>query len=197
MKNINKTCIKRKKGKLLRAVCIAVLACFLMSGLFGCAYFRSLRLPQLQEFEQQIRKEYPHTSVSCQYEYGAGVMITVKGSDFDDERAYAILGLLQPIVCDEDFILELFTFFEKESNGDPNWKLGRRPDIQLRLDVDGISRYQFWTSATKENYNSGKDPDSYTWDGYTTWFGTEFVAGSPREISSDEVEQFLKRYSQK
>lgn len=180
MRYVQGAYFRDKKEKLFRAACAALLVCLLTAGLFGCTLFRSLRLPQLQEFEQHVRKEYPHTSVSCEYEYGAGVMIRVEGSDFDDEDAYTILGYLQPIVRDERFISDLFTLFEKESNGDPNWKLGYRPDIQLCLNVEGMDCYHFFTHATKEGYNSGKDPASYTWDGYTTWFGTKFVNQVPQ-----------------
>lgn len=185
----------KKRAKITVALVIA-LACLLTASLSGCAAFRPLRLPQLREFEQNVRKAYPHTSVSCQYQYNAGVMITVSRSEFDDECAYTILGYLQPIVRDEDFIQDLFELFEKESHGDPNWKLGMRPHIQLRLSVKEISRYMFTARATEELYNSGRDPDSYTWDGYTTWYGTEIMDERRREIAPEEIQEGVKQYSQ-
>lgn len=138
---------------------------------------------------------YPRTSVSCRYNYEASVHITVTGSVFDDESAFTILGRLRAVVSDEAFIQDLFELFEKESHGDPNWKNGRRPEIWLYLSVDGKDRYQFTAGANKEVYNSGRPPDSYTWDGYATWYGTEIVDGSLREITSDEINEEIKKYS--
>ncbi len=178
-----------------KASCIALGALVLVAILAGCTLYRPLRLSQLQEFAQSVYGKYPHHTVSCKYEYGAGVSIEVDGSDMDEECAYTILGCLQPLVCDEDFIQDLFALFEKESNGDPNWKNGRRPEIRLYLNADENSRYQFSTRATKEGYNSGYDPDSYTWDGYTTWYGSEFADQKPREISPEEIEEAVERYS--
>lgn len=138
---------------------------------------------------------YPQTSVSCRYEYGAGVHITVTGRAFDDECAFTILGRLREVVSDEAFIQDLFELFEKESHGDPNWKNGERPGIWLYFEVKGKDQYQFMAMANKEIYNSGRSPDSYTWDGYTTWYGTEIVNGSIREISSEEIQEEIKKYS--
>lgn len=184
-----------KKGKNHRFVC-ATIMCLLCVFIFSsCTLYRPLNLPQLQSFSQSVHKKYPLAQVSCKYEYGAGVSITVSKLKFDEETAYSILSYLQPIVCDEDFIQALFELFEEQSHGDPNWKNGRRPEIRLYLDVWGNSRYQFVTRATKEGYNSGYDPDSYTWDGYTTWYGTEYVDHVPREITPEEIEEAIERYS--
>ncbi len=37
--------------------------------------------------------------------------------------------------------------------------------------------------------------ESYAWDGYTTWYGTEFTDQKPREISPEEIEEAVERYS--
>lgn len=113
----------------------------------------------------------------------------------DEEFAYTVLGILQPIVRDEAFIQDLFALFEEEASGDHNWELGRRPEIRLYLDARGYSQYQFVTRATKEGYNSGYDPDSYTWDGYATWYGTKFVDHVPHEITPEEIEKAIAAYS--
>lgn len=185
---------RKKAGTVSRAACVVLLMCFLAASLSGCTLYHPLRLPQLREFEQNVRREYPLSAVSCKYEYGTGVSITVSGMSFEEECAYTILGYLQPIVCDEDFIQDLFELFEKESHGDHNWKLGMRPDIRLHLAAGTNDRYQFTARATKELYNSGRDPDSYTWDGYATWYGTEFVGSLPREITPKEIGEAVKRY---
>lgn len=185
---------KRYKKKVYRCFCILLLALSLAVSLCGCIWYQPLWLPQLQEFGKSVRNEYPHTSVSCRYDYGAGVNITVTGPDFDDESAFTILGRLRAAVSDEDFIQDLFELFEKESHGDPNWKNGRRPEIWLHLASDDKDRYQFTARANKEAYNSGRSPDSYTWDGYTTWYGVEFVNGMLREIGSEEIEEAIKGY---
>lgn len=176
------------------ALCLALL--FLAATLSGCIWYGPLRMYQLQVFERQVYGRYPLSYVSCKYDYGAGVSITVNRLGFDEETAYTILGYLQPIVSNEEFIQELFDLFEEAGHGDPNWDNGMRPDIRLYLDVWGNSRYQFVTRATKEGYNSGYDPNSYTWDGYTTWYGTEFVDHVPREITSGEIEEALEKYVQ-
>ena len=59
----------------------------------------------------------------------------------------------------------------------------------------GGSVYQFSARATKEGYNSGYDPDSYTWDGYATWYGTKFVDHVPYEITPEEIEKAIAAYS--
>ena len=159
------------------------------------AALRRPRPPQLQEFQESVRKEYPRADVSCRYEYGAGVSIRASNTVVDEEFAYTVLGILQPIVRDEAFIQDLFALFEEEASGDHNWELGRRPDIQLRIEVGGSSVYQFSARATKEGYNSGYDPDSYTWDGYTTWYGTKFVDHVPYEITPEEIEKAIAAYS--
>lgn len=176
-------------------LCILILALLLAVNLCGCLWYHPLRLQQLREFEKNIRKEYPHTRVSSGYDYGAGVNITVTGPNFDDESAFTILSRLRAVASDEAFIQDLFELFEKESHGDPNWKNGERPEIWLHLATDGKDRYQFNARANKEVYNSGRSPDSYTWDGYTTWHGTEIVNGSIREISSEEIQEGIKKYS--
>ena len=88
------------------------------------------RPPQLQEFQESVRKEYPRADVSCHYEYGAGVFIRASNTVVDEEFAYTVLGILQPIVRDEAFIQDLFALFEEEASGDHNWELGWRPDIR-------------------------------------------------------------------
>lgn len=160
----------------------------------GCTLYRPLELSQLKDFKESVLRAYPLSQISCKYEYGAGVSITVNKFTFDEETTYSILSCLQPIVCDESFIQDLFDLFEKESHDDPNWKNGRRPEIRLYMNVWGNSRYQFVTRATKEGYNSGYNPDSYTWDGYTTWYGTEFVNHVPREITPEEIEEAIEKY---
>lgn len=190
--------IYRSKGKpqiAFRIFCIGLTIFFLAVNLGGCTWYRPLRLPQLRDFEKRVQEEYPRTSVSCGYAYGAGVSITVKGPDFDEECAYTILGYFQPVASDEEFIQDLFELFEKESHSEPNWKNGRRPEIWLFLTADGKDRYQFTAMANKEVYNSGRSPDSYTWDGYTTWYGTEIVNDSVREITSDEIKEEIKKYT--
>lgn len=184
-----------KNLSLARIIAMNLLAVILAASLCGCTLFRPLGLPQLREFKKDVRKLYPHTSVSCQYNYEAGVHITVTGPNFDEESAFTILGHLRAVVSDEAFIQDLFELFEKESHGDQNWKNGERPEIWLYLCVDGKDRYQFTAGAYKEVYNSGRSPDSYTWDGYTTWHGTEIVNGSIREISSEEIQEEIKKYS--
>lgn len=186
-----------KKGKTVSRIAGMILAAFLLAAAFsGCTWSRTLRLPQLREFQQSVSSTYPDAKVSCKYSYGAGVMITVRRSSFDPECVYTILGDLKPIVCDENFIEDLFTLFEKEAHGDHNWELGERPVIYLYFEVGGNARYQFSTRATLEGYNSAYDPDSYTWDGYTTWYGTEIVNDEYLEISPEEIEEAVKRYSQ-
>lgn len=187
--------LQKENRTLSRISFLVIMVLVLAVNLSGCTLYRPLQLSQLREFEQSIHREYPFSIISCKYEYGAGVSITVSRLVFSEECAYTILGYLQPVVCNEDFIQDLFELFEKESNGDPNWKNGQRPEIRLYLDVGGNSRYQFSTRATKEGYNSGYDPDSYTWDGYTTWYGTEFVDREPREISPEEIEEAVVKYS--
>lgn len=197
MKRMKRTfhCKKRNRCA-FRSFCIFLAACFLAVNLSGCTCYHPLRLSQLREFEQNVRKSYPLSLVSCKYDYGAGVFIQVTRSSFDEECAYTILGYLKPIVCDEEFIRELFELFEKESHGEPNWKNGMRPDIYLNLTAETTNRYQFSTRANKEGYNSGRAPDSYTWDGYTTWYGTEIIGkASYREISPEEIEEAIKQYS--
>ena len=117
-------CSGKKRSSLDRIICIILLAIILATSLCGCTLFRPLRLPQLREFEKDVRKMYPRTSVSCRYNYEASVHITVTGSVFDDESAFTILGRLRAVVSDEAFIQDLFELFEKESHGDPNWKNG-------------------------------------------------------------------------
>ena len=179
-----------------RSVCLRMgLALLLLVNLWGCIWYRPLRIPQLREFERAVHQKYPRTGVWCEYEYGAGVSITVERRDIDEECAYTVLGYLYPIVTEEAFIQELFTLFERESHGDPNWKNGARPDIWLFLEVDGKYRYQFCAGANQETYNSGRSPDSYTWDGYATWYGIENGEGWSREISAQEVREGIERYS--
>lgn len=194
---------KKRNGTLFRAACIALMAVFLMASLSGCTSYRPLRLSQMREFEQKVRAKYPFSIVKCQYHYGAGVNISVTRFSFDQECVYTILGYLKPIVCDEEFIEDLFELYEGESHNDPNWKRGYRPRIWLNLYTHwGDSSYQFSTTAYLENYNSGFDPESYTWDGYTTWWGTEHIKNGPgheddgyREIAPKEIERAVERYS--
>ncbi len=165
----------------------------------GCIVYHPLRLSQLREFERDVHKKYPFAAVSCKYEHAGPVTITVNRSSFDEECAYTILGCLQPIVRDEDFIRDLFDSYERRLKDTPyweTWKSGWRPEIYLSLDANRYTRYQFSTRATKEGYNSGYAPDSYTWDGYTTWYGTEYVDHVPREITPEEIEEAVKRYSE-
>lgn len=103
----------------------------------GCLALRPIQLPQMQEFQESVRKEYPRADVSCRYEYGAGVSIRASNTVVDEEFAYTVLGILQPIVRDEAFIQDLFALFEEKASGDHNWELGWRPDIQLRIEVGG------------------------------------------------------------
>ena len=77
------------------------------------AALRRPRPPQLQEFQESVRKEYPRADVSCRYEYGAGVSIRASNTVVDEEFAYTVLGILQPIVRDEGFIQDLFALFEE------------------------------------------------------------------------------------
>ncbi|MCI9226166.1 MAG: hypothetical protein HFE91_12000 [Acutalibacter sp.] len=184
-----------KKGNIYRYLCIILLTLLLAVNLCGCIWYQPLRLQQLRKFEKSIREDYPNTSVSCKYEYEAGVNITVTGPDFDDESAFSILSRLRATVSDEAFIKDLFELFEKESHDDPNWKNGMRPEIWLYLSVDGKDRYQFTAGANKEIYNSGRSPDSYTWDGYKTWYGTEIKEGEYRDITSEEVEEAINKFS--
>ena len=174
-----------------RFICIkSILSAFLLlATLSGCRDFRPLQLPQMQEFKERVLKEYPLARVSCQYEHGRDVSISVSNALMVEEFAYTVLSILQPIVCDEGFIQDLFELYEEEADDGHNWKLGERPEINL-----GIGFYRFITRATKETYNSGYDPDSYTWDGYTTWYGTEFVDHVPREITPEEIEAAIEKY---
>lgn len=194
-----KRCREKRNRSLPRIFCLVFLVSFLAANLSGCTCYRPLRLPQLREFEQNVLRKYPLSMVSCKYAYEDNVTITVSGASFDEECAYTILGYLKPIVCDEDFIQDLFDFYERQFKDRPNWgtwKSGWRPDINVYLNAMGrYSKYRFSTSANKEAYNSGYDPDSYTWDGYTTWYGTEYVDSVPREISPEEIEEALERYS--
>lgn len=188
--------VKKLAGhRKLRLFWAVVMALFLVANLSGCIAYRPLRLPQLQEFERNVRLKYPLSAISCKYDYEVGVSITVDRLAFDEECAYTILGYLQPIVRDEEFIQDLFELFEEESHGEPNWENGRRPKIYVFLSVCGFDRYQFTTRATKEGYNSGRDPDSYTWDGYTTWYGTEVVNNVPQEIYSETIKEKIEQYS--
>lgn len=185
----------RRNRKVRRILCLVLAILLVAATLSGCILYNELRIPQLREFKQNVYKDYPDTSVSCKYDYGAGVNITVTGPDFDDESAFTILGCLLPVVSDEDFIEDLFELFERESHGDPNWKNGMRPEIWLYLSVDGKDRYQFTARANKEVYNSGRSPDSYTWDGYKTWYGTEIKKDGYRDITSEEVKEAIKKFS--
>ena len=127
------------RGRVRRMAGAAVLALLCALACSGCIAFRPLQLPQLQEFQESVRKEYPRADVSCHYEYGAGVSIRASNTVVDEEFAYTVLGILQPIVRDEGFIQDLFALFEEEASGDHNWELGRRPDIQLRIEVGGAA----------------------------------------------------------
>ncbi len=181
--------------KLFSLALWSILLSFIIALVFsGCTTYRNLNLSKIQEFKQDVLQTYPLSQVTCKYDYESGVTITINRLNYSEECAYTILNYLRPIVRDEVFIQELFELFEKESNGDPNWKNGRRPRIRLYLDVWGNSRYQFVTSATQERYNSGYDLDSYTWDGYTTWYGTKFVNDEPREITPEEIEEAIEKY---
>ena len=130
------------RGRGRRMAWAAVLASLCALVCSGCTVYRPLDLSQLREFEQSVRKKYPFSYVSCQYEYQGDVYITVNRLEYDEETAYSILGALQPIVRDEGFIQDLFALFEEEASGDHNWELGQRPDIQLRIEVGGSSVYQ-------------------------------------------------------
>lgn len=178
---------KKRYANASRILCMLLVCLLLAASLGGCTYYRNLDLPQLREFKRSVRKAYPNTRVSCKFDYWAGVNITVTASKFDSECIYTILGYLQPIVSDEEFIQDLFEVYEKESPNEHNWKLGYRPDIYLCFNVDGRIPYQFFASAYKENYNSGLSPDDYTWDGYTTWCGNGF--------SPERIQEMVKKYS--
>lgn len=178
---------KKPLSKYIKYVLSAFL---LLATLSGCTSYRPLDLPQMREFKESVLKEYPRAKVYCNYRYDWGVDISAINVLVDEEFAYTVLSILQPIVCDEGFIQDLFELYEEEADGDHNWKLGQRPDIGLY-----IGPYQFSARATKEGYNSGYDPDSYTWDGYTTWYGTEFVNHEPREITPEEIEEAIERYT--
>ena len=194
---------KRRSHGRLRIACLTLAVLFLAATLSGCIAYRPLRLSQMREFEQKVRAKYPLSRIKCQYDYGAGVDISITRFSFNEECVYTILGYLKPIVSDEEFIEELFELYETESHGDPNWKRGYRPRIWLNLYTQwGNSSYQFNATAYKENYNSAHDPDSYTWDGYTTWWGTEHVKNGPgyeddvhREIVPPEIERAVEKYS--
>lgn len=177
---------KKPRSKYIKYVLSAFL---LLATLSGCLQYQSLDLPQMREFKESVRKEYPHAQVYCSYEDHAVVDITVIHPQMDEESAYTVLGILQPIVRDEDFIQDLFELFEKDADGAYSWETYGYPDIGLY-----IGPYQFRARATKEGYNSGYDPDSYTWDGYTTWYGTEFVNDEPREITPKEIEETIAKY---
>lgn len=125
------------RGRVRRMAGAAVLALLCALACSGCIAFRPLQLPQMQEFQESVRKEYPRADVSCHYEYGAGVSIRASNTVVDEEFAYTVLGILQPIVRDEAFIQDLFALFEEEASGDHNWELGWRPGIQLRIEVGG------------------------------------------------------------
>jgi len=186
---------RERHQRWVRICTLILMATIIATSFWGCTMFLPLRLSQLREFEKEVREDYPDASVSYGYNYGAGVNITVTGPDFDDESAFTILGCLLPVVSDEDFIEDLFELFERESHGDPNWKNGMRPEIWLYLSVDGKDRYQFTARANKEVYNSGRSPDSYTWDGYKTWYGTEIKKDGYRDITSEEVKEAIKKFS--
>lgn len=183
------------KKTVKRLSAIALTALFLAANLSGCIWEKNLRLSQLEEFKRNVYQKYPDASVSCKYDYGAGVHITVQKQSFDEESAYTLLGWLKPIVSDEEFIEDLFELYEKESHGEPNWKNGMRPVIWFDLSANGKYRYRFTASANKEVYNSGRSPDSYTWDGYKTWYGSDNENGGHRSISAEEVEEGIKKYS--
>lgn len=185
--------IKTKDNHITKILCL-LLSFLLIINLSGCTRYSPLQMSQLQEFKKKVLKEYPLSFVSIKYEYYDGVTITVSRFGIDEECAYTVLSYLQPIVHNEKFIRELFALFEEESHGEPNWDNGMRPDIHLYLDVWWNSRYQFVTRATKEGYNSGYDPDSYTWDGYTTWYGTEYVDHVSQEITPEEIEEAIEGY---
>ncbi len=180
----------KKAGKLFRISCIVLMAFFLAANLSGCRVYLPLRLSQLREFERDVHKKYPFAAVSCKYEDTGPVTITVTRSSFDEECAYTILGCLQPVVCDEDFIRDLFDSYERRLKNTPyweTWKSGWRPAIYLFLDANRHTRYYFVAGAAKHD-------DS--WDGYTTWYGTENVSDDEiREITPEEIEEAVKRYS--
>lgn len=178
-----------------KIVCTVLAVLVLAAGLSGCILWRPLQLSQLQEFTESVREKYPDCAVVCKYEYRAGVTIEVSAPSVDEERVYTVLGCLQPIVRDEAFIQDLFALFEEKSNGDPNWRNGYRPEISLRFSVKGKTYWDFSTRANKEGYNSGYDPDSYTWDGYSTWYGTETSGETSRELAPEEIEEAVERYS--
>lgn len=185
----------RRRGTVLRIAWLLGMTLLLAVSLSGCIWYRPLTLSGMKEFETKVRSKYPLSVVTCQFTYETGVTITVYRFGFDEETAYGILSQLQPIVRDEKFIQELFELFEEERPNEHNWELGYRPGIRLHLTALWNDRYQFSARSTKEGYNSGWDPDSYTWDGYTTWYGTEFVDHVPREITPEEIQQKIDRYS--
>lgn len=181
---------KKPLSKYIKYVLVSLAAFLLLATLSGCISYLPLELPQMREFKESVLKKYPRAKVYCNYQYhGRGVDISAINVLVDEEFAYTVLGILQPIVCDEGFIQDLFELYEEEDGGEYNWERGERPDIGLY-----IGPYQFSARATKEGYNSGYDPDSYTWDGYTTWYGTEFVDHEPREITPEEIEETIAKY---
>ena len=160
----------------------------------GCSTYRDLHLSHMEKFQELVQAKYPSAKVFCKYEYASHVYLTVERESFDEEAAYTILGILQSIVREDSFVEDLFDFYGTQLEEEPNWKNGWRPTIRLYLDAEGYSRYQFSARATKEVYNSGYDPDSYTWDGYSTWYGMEYVDHVPRDISPEEIEEAIERY---
>ena len=94
----------RQGRRMAWAAALALLCALACS---GCLALRPIQLPQMQEFQESVRKEYPRADVSCRYEYGAGVSIRASNTVVDEEFAYTVLGILQPIVRDEAFIQDL------------------------------------------------------------------------------------------
>lgn len=78
--------MRRKKGILLLLI-------FLFSLIIpGCTLYRPLTLSQLQGFKNSVLRAYPLSQISCKYEYGAGVVITVSRSGFSEKSAYYSLS---------------------------------------------------------------------------------------------------------
>ena len=124
--------------KLFSLALWSILLSFIIALVFsGCTTYRNLNLSKIQEFKQDVLQTYPLSQVTCKYDYESGVTITINRLNYSEECAYTILNYLRPIVRDEVFIQELFELFEKESNGDPNWKNGVEP---LAIHVSRIRR---------------------------------------------------------
>lgn len=171
-------------------LCLVVLFC-------SCSQGYSLKFPETELLKEEVFSTFASVE-KMQFRYTKSAKMLsfdIVARDMTEKDACALVRMIRETTMDREFQEKLLEKLEVRMKPlapeiyvlitDPTWVWYERHYGGSKY--KRTTKYSFSSSYYFEVFNSGRDLNEYTYNGYSEWHGTQYFDGYQKSISNEKI----------